>query len=377
MHCNNRTKLNGLMIVSLVITVIGVVLCGYGYAATQTELLISGEATLKSSDGLIAINYMQEMTSSVCEASKVGDTKRLIDQRDGKLYWVAKMRDNRCWMNQNLALDITSDGLTSELSDINASSYANYETEEGANGEIIYKWTANSKNKPQATVIDAPFKSTSSAANDAACKSSATTADYVITRPTEIPTSATANKNTIAEFGDVVQDVTGWKPTYEYNSETGLSYDASTRTYDAHYLTGNYYSSGAATAGSLQRATNATGTSSICPKGWQLPAKTYYRTLLTAYGVPVPFASNNNLANDLAVNRTIVEPPLYFARFGRNGDSQYAGLGFSARYWANHVYSTHYNSGFVLRGGSTSTLIDSADTNAVAHQGHTVRCVAR
>lgn len=41
---------------------------------------------------------MQEMTSAVCEASEVGETRQLIDVRDGKSYWVAKLKDNNCWM---------------------------------------------------------------------------------------------------------------------------------------------------------------------------------------------------------------------------------------------------------------------------------------
>ena len=35
--------------------------------------------------------------------------QELVDVRDNKLYWVAKLEDNHCWITQNLDLDITSD----------------------------------------------------------------------------------------------------------------------------------------------------------------------------------------------------------------------------------------------------------------------------
>lgn len=37
------------------------------------------------------ITYMQDMTPEICAASQENETKRLIDSRDGKYYWVAKL----------------------------------------------------------------------------------------------------------------------------------------------------------------------------------------------------------------------------------------------------------------------------------------------
>ena len=58
--------------------------------------------------------------------------------------------------------------------------------------------------------------------------------------------------------------------------------DSQTKRYDAHYLIGNYYTYGAATAGAGNNLTIADSqitsvnqlvstSSSICPKGWKLP----------------------------------------------------------------------------------------------------------
>lgn len=54
---------------------------------------------------LLTIDTMQEMTADVCAVSQEGDSKQLIDDRDGKKYWVTKLKDGQCWMTQNLDYD--------------------------------------------------------------------------------------------------------------------------------------------------------------------------------------------------------------------------------------------------------------------------------
>ena len=50
------------------------------------------------------LEIMQHMTPEICASAFVGETKQLIDWRDGKTYWVAKLADGNCWMTQNLEL---------------------------------------------------------------------------------------------------------------------------------------------------------------------------------------------------------------------------------------------------------------------------------
>lgn len=54
---------------------------------------------------LLTIDTMQEMTADVCMNSQSGDSKQLIDDRDGKKYWITKLPDGQCWMTQNLDYD--------------------------------------------------------------------------------------------------------------------------------------------------------------------------------------------------------------------------------------------------------------------------------
>ena len=51
---------------------------------------------------------MQHMTPQVCAKAKVGSEMKMMDLRDGKVYWVAKLKDGKCWMTQNLDLNLSS-----------------------------------------------------------------------------------------------------------------------------------------------------------------------------------------------------------------------------------------------------------------------------
>ena len=75
------------------------------------------------------INEMQSMTTKICEGSAIGDTKQLKDTRDGKYYWVSKLADGKCWMTQNLDLDLsTSIALTPTTSDVSSNWTPEYST---------------------------------------------------------------------------------------------------------------------------------------------------------------------------------------------------------------------------------------------------------
>ena len=50
------------------------------------------------------ISSMQDMTSEVCANTKEHQTATLRDTRDGNTYTVAKLKDGKCWMTQNLRI---------------------------------------------------------------------------------------------------------------------------------------------------------------------------------------------------------------------------------------------------------------------------------
>ena len=106
---------------------------------------------------LMEQTYMQDMTPGGCAISNEGDTKRLIDKRDGKYYWVAKLADGNCWMTQNLDLDLsTGTTLTPDNTNIpsnwppststtTGSSFSGYSTDTGKShdpGNVYYENTS-------------------------------------------------------------------------------------------------------------------------------------------------------------------------------------------------------------------------------------------
>ena len=66
---------------------------------------------------------MQDMNADICSAVETEDEGlQVIDVRDNKVYWIAKLRDGNCWMTQNLDLDLDA-GRT----------YTNFDTDIGYN----------------------------------------------------------------------------------------------------------------------------------------------------------------------------------------------------------------------------------------------------
>jgi uncharacterized protein (TIGR02145 family) len=80
--------------------------CQSSYGATMTS-----SSTISFSipaAGLTSGSNMQSATTALCNATTAGTTVNLTDTRDGKVYRVRKMADNRCWMIDNLAFDLAN-----------------------------------------------------------------------------------------------------------------------------------------------------------------------------------------------------------------------------------------------------------------------------
>ncbi len=215
-----------------------------GMAALATPLLSIGSLTYltftpesahaaEDNKTINDITYMQEMSPHVCASMQestatVDNGKVLIDYRDKKEYKVAKLKDGNCWMTQNLALE-GGTTLTINDSDLDPSVF-----------------TDTSKVYTLPTAI--------------------TTAFYSI---------QTTDKNGISTFS---------------NQQVRNPANPDTNKYGAYYswcvatagtcLRGVYEdiipnSNNAGNAGNVSNTTavpaNQNATSSICPKGWQLP----------------------------------------------------------------------------------------------------------
>ena len=293
------------------------------------------------------VKTMQEMTPQICADAQENDTTMLEDARDGKMYWIAKLADGNCWMTQNLELDLTSgEMLTPADSDVSTNWNPGVTTYTSANkGSSVYS-AVQSWNLGEAVWITTD--------NSSGCSEIADNLNNPSCQP-------------------YWQDVSSWTPMTEYRAD-GVIYDASTQTYDAHYLAGNYYSWEAATAGTGHSYTTRgdKAPDSICPAGWELPTSysTYNSTpgsfynLLSKYGLTSsPTSGNNN----------IVKAPLFFVRSGYV--DPYMGDLFSAGSSGGYRSSITLSSYIAHYLSFTPDFVNPSATD-YWYNGHQVRCVA-
>lgn len=303
------------------------------------------------------ITYMQEITPEICQNSELEKQYQLKDARDQKIYWVIKLKNDSCWMTQNLELDLQGRILTSKDSDLPVGS--SWKSTSGASEP----WIAD-ENDPYMVKYYNPGM-------------------YVETEPSDF-VKCGDNIGLISSISECYaigwRNVTGLVASSDPEYGTDVNY--ADGVFNGHYLAGYYYSGAAASAGTavnnLGYGDNISG--SICPKGWRIPlgreqsGKESAEDMLSAYGL---------VANDTTSSLKVSAAPFYFVRSGM-----------VSRKWADE---THTSYAFGLNGvGTTSaywlatavndivlTILSSAGAAGVQvlssgfYYGHNVRCVVR
>ena len=281
----------------------------------RSQVTFSVVANPKTVSGLAAIDTMQQLNATACsnigkdaqdEQYKHTDqfgltywAKQLTDERDGNVYWMAKLADGNCWMTQNLALNLsktnglaqnTNGGavgkLTSTTSNVSGDwtpiadtitpAAGNDRFNVGADNDLN-KNAYNSWNEGKYVLYN-PGKG-DSAFNIGMSATQGGLAGWASSSTLTVGPSDMKAPSTLG--GGVVVNVSGseWKASDdpEFTSKHGgKTVDETSHTYDAHYLIGNYYQWLAATAQTVAQgegvATADTKVNnSICPANWQLP----------------------------------------------------------------------------------------------------------
>ena len=313
------------------------------YTNTVTVSVVANPAYVPN---LTQISNMQDMTTEICNASTVGQTNRLTDTRDGKLYWVAKLADNQCWMTQNLDFDIPAGGLTNENG-----LAAKTDLPDGT------VWDSSSDYAPQPTTAGSIFYSTSNTGTY-----SFDPGMYVNNDPT-----AWTSCNNYWSGGSCSNwtNVSSMTAMTEERTDGTIVYG---NTYDAHYLAGNYYQYTAATAGTGgQSVTSGNATGSICPKGWTLPTSGNsnpgsFGGLTSAYSI------SSNSAGTTALTKS----PLYFVPAGHVLAGSLLNAGYYGIYWSSTAYTSYDAYGLYFY---SSYVYPSH--NYRRYYGFSVRCLAR
>lgn len=309
---------------------------------------------------------MQDMNPDICAAADTESELQVQDIRDNKLYWILKAKDGKCWMTQNLDLDLETTptnvaALTSENTDLNT-------------------WNGRDNNNKY-TAADGYSE-----------------ADGVITwtppRDTLTPNASggvtwTNDQNFIksVDVGNwfqtdvyfVKSECTGASPWCNYLTgyDRGKYYQTNDPTpLQMHYHMGNYYNWIAMVAtNTLSEFSSSTASNtannpknSICPKGWRMPVYASDATksdfaILSSY-----YPSTDSSKLDLG----FFSAPLYFNRAGvmRNNSLQYAGE--SGGYYTSTIdnSSKEFNLDF-----KSDTL--KFNNSQEGWRGRSLRCVAR
>ena len=301
------------------------------YTNSVTMSVVSSPLEVSNEFG---IDTMQEMTSSVCAGVAAGTTDQLRDTRDGKYYWVTKLADGKCWMTQNLDLDLsTSKALTPADTDVSSN------------------WTPGFTTATQAT------SSTVNSGSQTETRSWSL-GNYRITKPTE-------SNNCGSAKNDLSQCTAQFTV---YNTPTTQNKDE-----NAHYIVGNHYQWNAATAGTGGSITSGQATSSICPKGWKLPESNS-----TAVGSFGGLLSKYSIVNsDTASMTKLTSSPLYFVRGGYVYQSTtylFRDAGDRGYYWSSTPNS---DGSYAYYLGFWSTGSIDPSYNYARNYGFSVRCIAR
>ena len=293
---------------------------------------------------------LQDMDSSICAAVDVDDNQlQVIDTRDNKVYWIAKLKDGHCWMTQDLKLDLDSN-----------TTYTHDNTDLG--------WGSDT-----ATTSWTPMRSTIPTSNI----SSGTISGW--TNDSKTPYSANLGDWYYAGYsgtGDVLPST-----TVNYLTTTNTTY-FNTTSYTVngeHGHLGNYYNWSAAVAmndtsaytTSTQSDITANPQNSVCPAGWRLP--TISSASSSTAGSTNEFMRLNYIYNDGSTSnsKAMEGSPLFFSRGGYVGGSL-SNSGNRGSYWSSTVHNSDraYTLGFYAT--SVSNYNDASRYN-----GRLVRCVAR
>ena len=314
------------------------------YTGTINFTAVSNVAPMSLLDSFIASGAeqlngyfkMQDMTHDICSNVDIEESElQLIDVRDNKIYWVAKLKDGNCWMTQNLDLDIDD-----------TKTYTHYDTDLG--------WTTNDET--------ATWKPTEGHS----------TINFVWTTVPGWQNSDTEPYS--ASPGDMyfyTSNSSGADIQY-YSLQECVS---ANHTDCPHYSAGNYYNWPAAIASNnANNFSSSNAPDSICSTGWRLPytSNDEFGNVLVDYGIISASSPISQYVDD-GFNR-IRQNPLYFTRANCITDANRPSWqlkGTAGYYWAATIENT----------GSQTLEINSNSLRPKLsyprRDGFSIRCLAR
>lgn len=350
------------------------------YSNTFVIIAIANASCNPNAGSILEAVCMQDMNDDVANSMDTNKQYILTDNRDKKEYYVAKMKDGRVWMTQNLDLDLETEPdqvaeLTSENTDLNTFGSNNYDGN--------YGYTCTDIDDEDITLDTDDCKEDGDIITWMPSNATATTASGYGSNKADNPASF--------DPGEVYYYFDGSNTT-TYSSESACTTAHNDNTCP-HYHVGNYYNWSAAIASndsSDYSSSYATADNSICPAGWRLPegitssttgASGYYSEINYTW-VSEGLAQNYITGTGTATYGTdgwtnIRLSPMYMVAAGyKNGTSNPTQTTNYGRYWTGTTYNGSYAYGpYFYSSGLYPAYRNS--TNTARGRGLSVRCIAR
>lgn len=306
---------------------------GYGFAGWNTA--IDGSGTNYGPSQTITVGDLSEEGLQLyakwvqsagdlqdwrgCETMNEGDVTALTDTRDGNAYAVAKYADGKCWMMENLRLDLSDTDVTI---------------------------SAQNTNKPTSDFMTAA--NTHPASSNTFCSgNNSGCVDRVL-----------YNTNNINRELD---------PSYSANNSSSSWY-----SYGVYY---NYYTATVGNGGYSLTTRGAQVNGDICPMGWRMP--TAYTRSNDLGNLDVRYGGTGISQNEEPVGSAASERwrayPLNFIYSGEYRDS--AGYNRGNSTGMNSANNSAANSAYNLWVRAAGVNMTANNTSKL--RGQTVRCVAK
>ena len=306
---------------------------GYGFAGWNTA--IDGSGTNYGPSQTITVGDLSEEGLQLyakwvqsagdlqdwrgCETMNEGDVTALTDTRDGSTYAVAKYADGKCWMMENLRLDLSDTDVTI---------------------------SAQNTNKPTSDFMTAA--NTHPASSNTFCSgNNSGCVDRVL-----------YNTNNINRELD---------PSYSANNSSSSWY-----SYGVYY---NYYTATVGNGGYSLTTRGAQVNGDICPMGWRMP--TAYTRSNDLGNLDVRYGGTGISQNEEPVGSAASERwrayPLNFIYSGEYRDS--AGYNRGNSTGMNSANNSAANSAYNLWVRAAGVNMTANNTSKL--RGQTVRCVAK
>jgi len=306
--------------------------------------------------------YMQDLAdptlaSSVCVAEH---PTIVFDSRDEQVYMIQRLPDNRCWMLDNLNLDLTSRSVVANITTINTNA-------DEASLKSLKEGNRSAGTRYAAAGIDSSGGATNSytqpiVKRDGTCDPSKNS-DWQCLSPYQ---GASYTYNTVIDkYGPNPGQGGSGTATITYNIGPGS------------YKIGTYYNYCAASAGNYcydSSGTNVPPTTSkadydICPKGWRMPiggASGEYQALDTVLQAKYP--STYHTSTSPYSMQSFLSTPVS----GRYDSGTTWRQGVSGLFWSSNYYSaTHI---YIM--SVSGTGVSPQDSNG-RDGGRSVRCILK